>query len=303
MHAPTLAERLAGGVWGHLVGDALGVPYEFSPPSEISTVEWGHSGQYGQPAGTWSDDGGLMLALLDSLLTVGFDIEDQGRRSLAWMDGPDYKPGERFDIGITTRNALTAFRSGVPAAQAGGAHEGDNGNGSLMRILPVAMVGRDLSPEVLAQQAMAASGLTHRHPRAELVCGLYALIAQRLLQGEDNIDAALSSAASTLARDAPDHQQELGLIMAYDRRSGSGYAVDTFWSALEALSSASDYRDAVSRAVRFGNDTDTTACVTGGLAGIVWGIGSIPSEWLEGMRGAEIVAPLISRLLALATDE
>ncbi|HEX9546834.1 MAG TPA: ADP-ribosylglycohydrolase family protein, partial [Acidimicrobiales bacterium] len=72
-----LPDRLAGGVWGHLVGDAMGVPYEFMPAVAIQRVEWGHRGTHGQPPGTWSDDGALMLALLDCLLSSGFDLEDQ----------------------------------------------------------------------------------------------------------------------------------------------------------------------------------------------------------------------------------
>lgn len=82
-----LATRLVGGVWGHLVGDAVGVPYEFRSAAEIAAdgpVRFGASGSHGQPPGTWSDDGALMLALLDSLLAPGgFDVEDQGRRSVA----------------------------------------------------------------------------------------------------------------------------------------------------------------------------------------------------------------------------
>jgi ADP-ribosylglycohydrolase len=141
-----LSERLAGGVWGHLVGDALGVPYEFLEPEEIGEVVWAKVGTHGQPAGTWSDDGGLMLALLDSLLNKGFDLQDQGRRALAWLEGPDYKPGLRFDVGNTTRESLMRLKSGVEASLAGGDRERHLGNGSLMRILPVALVGRDLDP-------------------------------------------------------------------------------------------------------------------------------------------------------------
>ena len=78
--------RLSGAVWGHLVGDAIGVPYEFREPAQIGEVRFGETGTHGQPPGTWSDDGALMLALLDSLLTVGFDPEDQGRRARAWAE-------------------------------------------------------------------------------------------------------------------------------------------------------------------------------------------------------------------------
>jgi hypothetical protein len=84
--------RLAGAVWGHVVGDTVGVPYEFLPPASIGVVRFGATGTYHQPPGTWSDDGALMLALLDSLLSAGFDPEDQGRRFLAWRDRVPTRP-------------------------------------------------------------------------------------------------------------------------------------------------------------------------------------------------------------------
>lgn len=115
-----LPARLAGAVWGHLVGDALGVPYEFLPASDITTVEWGAKGTHHQPPGTWSDDGALMLALLDSLLTTGFDTDDQGGRAVDWRRDGRYAPGGRvFDIGGTTSAALAAIQHGTPAVEAG----------------------------------------------------------------------------------------------------------------------------------------------------------------------------------------
>lgn len=147
----SLASRLAGGVWGHLVGDATGVPYEFRAPEQITSVVFGApSGIWHQPPGTWSDDGALMLSLLDSLLDTGrvrqFDPWDQGRRALAWQRDGAYTPdGDGlFDIGNATKSALRNLGRGVSAIDAGPAGERDCGNGSLMRILPIALVGRDV---------------------------------------------------------------------------------------------------------------------------------------------------------------
>ena len=300
---PTLAERLAGAVWGHLVGDALGVPYEFRP-GPIRDVRWGQSGTHGQPPGTWSDDGGLMLALLDSLLTTGFDVEDHARRAVAWMDGPDYKPGPRFDIGIATASALSRVRDGVPAAEAGGRGENDNGNGSLMRILPVALTGVGLPPAELARRASLASSITHAHPRSRAACVLYCLVARALLTGERDRDATLQRAFA-LAESCvePDVRAELDVVRGYAGRSGSGYVVDCLWSAWDAFRGADTYRRCIETAVGFGNDTDTTAAVAGGLAGAYWGVDGIPPDWLRDMRGASIVRPLIARLTARVSGE
>ena len=148
-----LPERLEGAVYGHLCGDALGVPYEFTDPAAIDRVEWRGHGTYDQPPGTWSDDGALMLALLDSLLERGFDTADQARRALAWKDEGAYAPGAFvFDIGGATSAALAALRSGVPVEQAGAVDA--KGNGSLMRILPVALVFRDEDDGALVEKAV-----------------------------------------------------------------------------------------------------------------------------------------------------
>ncbi len=263
---PPIDERLAGGVWGHLVGDALGVPYEFSVPGSVAEVRWGAEGTYGQPPGTWSDDGGLMLALLDSLLEVGFDLEDQGKRALAWYETKAYKPGRLFDVGITTSRALDRLKSGTPALEAGGRGERDNGNGSLMRILPVALVDPSLSVAELVHQAAAASSLTHGHPRAQVACAVYCAAAGRLLEGEDDLDALLLATLDDVRREvALESRAELDNLIGFERRTGEGYVLDSFWSAWDAFASTDSYPAAIEKAVRLGNDTDTTACIAEGL--------------------------------------
>lgn len=292
---------LAGAVWGHLVGDALGVPYEFAPAAEIGSVTWGHKGTHGQPAGTWSDDGGLMLAQLDSLLTAGFDLADLAKRFLRWLEGPDYKPGPVFDIGNTTKLALDRLKSGTPPEQAGGRDEQDNGNGSLMRILPVALVGHEHEQERLIAEACRSSKLTHAHPRSQAVCAVYCLVVQLILRGETRRDQALAQALIAASRHLPQGVKgELDTIRRYSQRSGGTYVVDAFWSAWDAFAASASYRETVERAVRYGNDTDTTAAIAGGLAGAYWGIDAIPAEWRRGMRAPETASRLIDRLLRTA---
>ncbi len=344
--AGKLAMRLVGGVWGHLVGDAVGVPYEFRSAAEIARggpIRFGATGTHGQPPGTWSDDGALMLALLDSLLAPGgFDVEDQGRRSVAWWRHGAYTPdpGRRpFDIGGATRSALESIAGGKPAADAGRTDERACGNGSLMRILPIALVaaGRgDAAGDAdttLIDQARRASRVTHGHPRAEVACALYVLVAARLLAGERDRGRALEAShvmlraheaigAGSLAAhedreprarvmhptndvrwssgdgfaaalDALDH------LMAWPERQGRGRVWDSFWSAWEAFEGADSYEATIQRAIAYGNDTDTTAAIAGGLAGIYWGIDGIPPAWLEGMRGHDVADPLIERLTTL----
>jgi len=296
---PELADRLKGAIWGHLVGDAMGVPYEFMPASAIERVVFGHRGSHNQPPGTWSDDGGLMLALLDSMLSAGFDLEDQGKRALHWFVGKGYASGPVFDIGNTTSAALDRLKHGVPAAECGGAAETDNGNGSLMRILPIALVDRDAEDDVIVSHAMAASALTHRHPRSLVACAVYCLAASWLLQGEPPAQALRQALESFRIMASGPYAAELANLEGYTGRSGSGYVLDTLWSAWTAFSESQSYPETIERAIRYGADTDTTAAVAGGLAGIYWGYSGIPADWLYAMRGHEIVEPMIARLLAM----
>jgi ADP-ribosylglycohydrolase len=299
-----LATRLAGGVWGHLVGDAVGVPYEYQPARPATRVLFGAKGTWGQPPGTWSDDGALMLALLDSLLETGFDTTDQARRAGEWYRRKAYTPdGEgRFDIGSTTRDALRAFGGGTPAEEAGPTHEQANGNGSLMRILPLALVERDIPDAELATHAHRASRVTHGTARAQVACALYSILVRRLVDGSGGRAAALADARRSL-RDiyegagANEHLAALDHLEGYTERGGRGRVWDSLWSAWDAFAGAGDYRETIQRAVAYGNDTDTTAAIAGGLAGIRWGIGGIPWEWLAGMRGRGVVEPLVHRLV------
>ena len=240
-----------------------------------------------------------MLALLDSLLEAGFDTADQGRRALEWWLGVSYRPGPLFDIGLVTREALERIRIGIPPEQAGAEGEHENGNGSLMRILPVALAGHRSSDDELVQQAMRASSLTHRHPRSRVTCAVYVIAARLLLNGECNRRDVLHRAFRVVAASVdPAELRELELLENFPSRSGSGYVVDCFWSAWDAFATSDTYASAIKRAISYGDDTDTTGCVAGGLAGIYWGRSGIPGQWLAGMRGTEIVESIVTRLLA-----
>jgi ADP-ribosylglycohydrolase/protein-tyrosine phosphatase len=307
-HETPIADRLAGAVWGQLIGDAVGVPYEFKDPGAITSVHFGVSGSHHQPPGTWSDDGALMLGLLDSLLRdrgsgeSEFDTADQAKRFLAWFNQGAYTPdGDgRFDIGNATRAALDRLRRGVTPEQAGGTTERDNGNGALMRILPLALVDRDGDTAELIDRAHRASAVTHGHAISQVTCAFYVLIAHYLLLGVSR-ESAFLRARGTLGLHYQGHDPARGpvfeQVLGWTGRSGRGYVVDSFWSAWEALAGATSYRDTVERAVRYGHDTDTTAAIAGGLAGIRFGLSGIPPHWLAKMRGRDIVDPLVARLV------
>jgi ADP-ribosylglycohydrolase len=308
MTMPALRERIEGGLLGLLVGDALGVPYEFHQPEELPSIdridmvppEHFRRAHATVPAGTWSDDGAQALCLLASLLDVGrLDLEDLGSRLLDWSErGSMAVGGVVFDIGLTTARALRNLRDGVAAELAGPTGERDNGNGSLMRVLPLALwhLGGDAE---LIDLACSQSKLTHGHPRSQACCALYCLWARRILRGSaDPWRDAVATLRGLCEYDSPLMLELEGAIRPDEPPSGrgTGYVVDCLRSARLALA-AGPYEAVVKFAVALGHDTDTTACVAGGLAGLRDGRSAIPGRWVDALRGKPIYEPLLGRLL------
>jgi ADP-ribosylglycohydrolase len=299
------SERILGGLYGLLVGDALSVPYEFHPASAIPESEAielapppGFRRSHPQvPPGYWSDDGAQALCLLASLLyREMLDLEDFGRRLLNWRNfGYLAAGGLVFDIGIQTSRALDALEDGEPAEKSGPAGERDNGNGSLMRVLPLALWHRG-GDEELFRDAGLQSLVTHGHPRSRLCCGLYCLWARRTLERHPDPWSAAVSRVRELTDSDPAAREELeSFILPDAEATGSGYVVDCLRSARIALQEKT-FERVVKRAVRFGNDTDTTAAVAGGIAGLRHGLSGIPRRWIQGLASREIVEPLAERL-------
>ncbi len=305
---PSRRDRLAGGIYGLLVGDAVGVPYEFNRPEALPPlaaleldppVDFRRS-HAGVPPGTWSDDGAHALCLLASLLEKDrLDVADLGRRLLAWYEeGYLAVGGKVFDVGIQTGKALRALRAGTPASRSGPSDTQDNGNGSLMRVLPLALWHRGSDAE-LVSAAHDQSAVTHGHPRSQACCALYCLWARSILAGAADPWADAVAAIRTIYRDLPAYSEELESSLRPDdapEGRGGGYVVDCLRSARLALLAGS-YEAVVKAAVALGNDTDTTACVAGGVAGVRDGVKAIPERWRDRLRGAELCDPLVEALL------
>jgi ADP-ribosylglycohydrolase len=296
---------------GLLVGDALGVPYEFSLPEDIpppEQIEFAPPSGFFRahdhvPPGTWSDDGAQALCLLASLLERGrFDAHDFARRLLDWHErGYLAVDGDVFDIGIQTERALHSLKAGVTPLEAGPAGEHEQGNGFPMRVLPLALWHRGSDAELAADAALQ-SRLTHGHPRTQVCCALYCLWARRVLDGPADRDAWEAAVAAAQEIYPPGSRERAELeddVLAAEKPNlpGGGYVVDCLRSA-RAVMVTGDYEQVVKAAVALGNDTDTTACVAGGIAGIRDGVGAIPARWRDGLRARGLVHPLLSRLLA-----
>jgi ADP-ribosylglycohydrolase len=309
----TIKERVLGGLWGAVVGDALGVPVEFRGRLELQsnpvTDLRGH-GTHNQPKGTWSDDSSLMLCTVDSLLAHSFDPEDMAQRFVLWSRGNLWTPWDSvFDIGIATRQALSRIQQGVPAEQAGGTSENSNGNGSLMRILPIGLRFADESPERLLDYAHRASAITHRHPRSQMACGLCCLIVANLLRGQSPAKAHVNAAQTfcaiytktPFAVEMPHFEAVLSenlTVVKEQEIPSSGYVVDTLTASLWCLLTSKDYKQTVLKAVNLGEDTDTTGIVAGGLAGVCHGLGTVPETWRKTMARSEELETVFKRFAA-----
>ncbi len=307
--APSPSERVEGALYGLLVGDALGVPYEFRPPDRVPpradiemTPPAGYDRAHASIApGTWSDDGAHALCLLASLLhRDALDLDDLARRLRNWRDhGYLAVDSVVFDVGVQTERALMALTAGTPVERAGPAGEYDNGNGSLMRVLPLALWHRGSDAE-LARDAELQSLVTHGHRRARLCCALYCLWVRRTLQAAADPWADAAATLRALVDGDAEAVRELELSIRpgdAPRGGGSGYVVDSLHSARLVLGAGS-YEHAMKAAVALGHDTDTTAAIAGGVAGARDGLTAIPARWLGALRGRELVEPLARALSA-----
>jgi ADP-ribosylglycohydrolase len=304
------AARACGGLLGLLTGDALGVPHEFKsaadiPPAEqIEMVMPSHyKRSYRQvPYGTWSDDGAQALCLLESLFQKeDLDPADLGARLVSWwQEGHMAVDGKVFDIGTQTSQALSRLRAGVAPLEAGAGASTGAGNGSLMRVLSLALWHKG-STNALFEKAMRQSMVTHAALEAQLCCALYCGVADGLLDGLE-MDAAWNESEAALRRYCASNAEQLRVleqrILTSPFRSdptGTGYVVDALWSARACLRE-NDYAAVVRAAVRMGCDTDTTAAIAGGLAGIAFTAPGIPAHWLQSLRGRDIAEPLLDAL-------
>ncbi len=178
--------KVLGGLWGAIIGDALGVPVEFVSRENVRknpiTGMRGY-GTFNLPPGSWSDDSSLLLCTVESLLD-GFDTNSMGELFIRWLaEGHWTTHGDTFDVGSSAMSSIGRMMREVPPEEAGGRGENDNGNGSLMRILPVGIYFARQPVEELLHNVHRASSLTHRHPRALMACGFYCLMVSALLQG------------------------------------------------------------------------------------------------------------------------
>lgn len=300
------------GIMGVVTGDALGCPVQFQSRETVARNPVRGMRGYGTfdlPEGTWTDDSSMTLALLDSIREKGmFDYEDIMDRFVKWMYGGEYTPfGESFDIGRGTSQAVSRYTMEKDVRTCGGRSASNNGNGSLMRIMPACLYcaekcGKGLLSDVDAVKLIhRVSGLTHNHLRAKIACGLYYFMVCALIGDTGSLIERLENGLERGFRFYEQRESNLTELAYYDRLRdlrvfretpeeairSSGYVVDTIEAAVWSLITTESFEECELKAVNLGEDTDTVGAIAGGLAGLYYGYDAIPWNWRTAIRRRE----------------
>jgi len=298
-------------LFGIAIGDALGVPVEFKSRETISlnpVTDMMGFGTYNLPPGTFSDDSSLAFCLAEAL-THEFDLQRIGTNFVSWLNDNFWTPrGTVFDVGIATSQAIRRLQRGCDPELAGGTDVSDNGNGSLMRILPLLVYIKDkpLADRYLTTRQV--SSITHGHIRSLIACFYYLEFARLILLGNDKFQAY-----RILQKEIPEYLHTLSInpeeLKLFDRLINgniydvpgkdiysSGYVLHTLEASIWCFLTTDNYKTATLKAVNLGEDTDTTGAVTGGLAGILYGFDTIPKSWLKQIARKDDIENLANRL-------
>jgi ADP-ribosyl-[dinitrogen reductase] hydrolase len=305
-----LIDNCRGCLLGLAIGDALGAPVEFAPRGSFEPVTgYRAGGPHQLNAGEWTDDTSMALALADSIAQVGWNLNDQAERYVQWMKHGKYSVNGRcFDIGITTRSALSRFVVSNNALTSGDVSERASGNGSIMRLAPVPVGYANLYPhniEKLSRLADESSLPTHASQQCRSACRYLATVLAALVRGEDRA-AVLSPAwkpLQTLNDIKPLHPMIQEVAQGCYRQKqpptieGSGWVVKSLEAALWAFHDADNFEEAVLRAVNLGDDADTTGAICGQLGGAFWGETNIPKHLIDGLARKHMIEEALAGIL------
>lgn len=331
----TEEDRIRGSLYGFFVGDALGVPVEFLNRGvllnrPIKTME--EYGTHNQPKGTWSDDSSMVLATIDSMynnkekmLTDDIvDYSDLMSRFSNWKNKGDYTPNNIvFDIGISTSSAISKFEnSNNPFC--GDNNINSNGNGSLMRILPISLythycihssyeyIIKDDKYDVIKK----VSSLTHSHDLSIMSCYIFTYFIDNYMESLDVRLAYdrtrkhfMNIFEGKIKKEYGDIEiykkyfnrliyNDIGILDVNDIKS-SGFVIDSLEASIWCVLTTNSFKEATLKAVNLGEDTDTIGALTGALAGLIYGIENIPKEWINSLQRKDYLDDMVQKYLDL----
>lgn len=299
---PDLRDRYLGTLLGLACGDAVGTTVEFSPRGSFSPLtDMIGGGPFNLKPGQWTDDTSMALCLAESLITKqAFDPADQMTRYLNWWKwGYLSCTGECFDIGMTVSAALQRFqKSGNPFS--GSSEPNTAGNGSLMRLAPAVLFSYPDTKTVLEYSA-SSSRTTHGAAEAIESCQLFGLLLHAALSGKPRDRWFVEIEFTAYQEKIRPLRSGLFLSKSETEIVGSGYCVSSLEAALWCFFHTNSFKEAVLRAANLGDDADTTAAITGQLAGAYYGIGGIPTPWLQCLAMQEDIKEMADQLYQLAS--
>lgn len=283
-----MKNNIYGAIMGAIVGDAIGLPFEFKDKSEIKKSDIRKlktRGYHNLPIGTWSDDSSMILCTIESMLD-GYNHRNIGDKFCEWKYNAHWTPyGILFDIGGTTAKAIMNIN--LRNDYTGLNEEDDCGNGSLMRIIPLLFYIKDNRSQRF-DIIKEVSSLTHSNMKCIIACSIYLEMCLNILDGHDKT-TAYTKMKSTILEYYKEYDKQLKsfdnilykdiLDINKEELSGSGYVIHTLESALYSFLSTKNFKHAIYNAILLGDDTDTVASITGGISGLYYGYNKIPKKW------------------------
>lgn len=312
-------------IYGFIIGDALGVPVEFLSRETLKDNPIKDMEEYGthnQPKGTWSDDTSMVLATIDGIINSqesNIDYKKVITNFLNWKQKGEFTPfGKIFDIGNSTSYALSIYQQHIYDNNAddvicGTGNINSNGNGSLMRILPISLylyyLGINYNEDKFFEIIKIISSMTHSHIYSILGCYIYTIYLIELIKEKDKIIAYKNM--QNILQNICDKNNELIDIkniygrLVYDDISkleekdikSSGYVVDSLETAIWSILTTNSFEESILKAVNLGEDTDTIGALTGGLAGIIYGYDSIPQKWIDALQKKNYIDEIIDSFI------
>jgi ADP-ribosylglycohydrolase len=306
-----MTEKIISNLLGVAIGDALGVPVEFMDHIEIKehpVTDMVGYGTHNQHPGTFSDDSSLTFCLAEAL-THDFNLNTIADNFIKWFDENYWTAtGSVFDIGGTTSSAIHRLKNGIKPELAGGFELHDNGNGSLMRIAPLVFYLLDKPIDERFKITQNVSAITHGHIRSVISCFYYLEFEKQIIEGKNKYEIykdlqrsvteylrSISIKHSEIAYFDRLLKQDISKVAPEKIKSG-GYVIETIEAAAWCLMTTENYNTAVLKAVNLGHDTDTTGAVTGGLAGLLYGVKNIPMHYKNSIARYNDIIDLAERM-------
>lgn len=303
-----MIKLVQGSVLGFCIGDALGVPVEFVDRGTLKykpVVDMRAFGVHGQQKGTWSDDSSLLLCTMESLLK-GYDIVNLANTFLNWLENGHLSArGRVFDVGFTTIESLKRIKRGIAPLESGNRTVFDNGNGSLMRILPfIFYLNSETNTFRKFRIIGEVSGITHGHIVSKIACSIYVEMGINILRGSSLKDSYklmkevilkhyINKPIKEVDKFSRILKQDIRTLNEKDIKS-TGYVLDTLEAVFWCLLNSKSYKEAVLMGINLGEDTDTIGALIGGLAGLYYGIDSIPGDWITTLARKDDIVELCS---------